>query len=146
MAALFAVCAAGLVGGFAALPARADQPADGAKKAEGANKLESLMAERLATLQALLRLANESYKAGTASVEQVSEATRLLFEAELEQCQTNKDRIRVLEKFVTNAKENERRAEQLVKTGTAPPSATLRARADRLRLEIALERVKAAPK
>jgi multidrug resistance efflux pump len=112
-------------------------------KAKG-RELEELQKERLATLRQFAKLATEGYlKGGTVSYLEVQRANRMLLEAELEQCGSEKERIAVLEKFVAQAKDQEKHAAALNKAGVTPARTVLEAKADRLQVEIALERARA---
>jgi multidrug resistance efflux pump len=105
--------------------------------------LEELQKERLATLREFAKLATDAYqKGGTGSYLEVRRATRMLLEAELEGCGTEKQRIAVLEKVVAQAKDLEKHAAALYKAGVIPMRTVLEAKADRLQVEIALERAK----
>jgi outer membrane protein TolC len=76
------------------------------------------------------------------SFDRVQQATRALLNAELAQCESDKERIKVLEKIVALTKESEKNAVQRYKTGNAPQSDVLTATAGRLEAEIALKRAK----
>ena len=105
-------------------------------------KVKALLKERHATLQAIASQTTEQYKAGAASVLQLAEANRAARNAELDLCDTDQERVAVLEKMLAEAKEYEKRAEQQHQAGSIPFTAALKARADRLEVEIALERAK----
>jgi hypothetical protein len=109
------------------------------------SKLDGLLKERLETLREVAKLASEAYKSGGGSFADVREAMRQVLEAELEQCTTDKERIAVLEKVVADAKKWEGFAEESVKAGVVPARTALKARADRLQAEIALERLRNKP-
>ncbi len=119
---------------------RAEEPAPRRAKK---SKLEDLLKERLATVREISRLVKARFKSGEATVDQLREASRMLLEAELELCGSDKDRIKVWEMAVVEAKELERIADNFAKTGQGHVSAALAAKADRLQAEIALERAKA---
>jgi outer membrane protein TolC len=91
----------------------------------------------------LVKAVTADYQAGRVSFDRVQQATRALLDAELEQCESDKERIKVLEKIVALAKESEKSAAQRYKTGAATQSDALMATAARLEAEIALERAKA---
>ncbi len=119
---------------------RAEGPVrDGAKK----SKLEDLLKERVATVREISRLVKARFKSGEATADQMREANRMLLEAELDLCSSDKDRIKVWETAVVEAKELERIADSFAKTGQGHVSAALAAKADRLQAEIALERARA---
>jgi outer membrane protein TolC len=109
------------------------------------SKVKELLKERLATLRKLVHAVTADYVKGQVSFDRVQQATRALLDAELEQCESDKERIKVLEKIVTLAKESEKSAEQRYKTGNAAQSDVLMATAARLEAEIALERAKGKP-
>jgi two-component sensor histidine kinase len=83
----------------------------------GANRINDLLKERLATLREIARLQSARFKNGQAAVEEVQEAIRRLLEAELELCDSLRDRIAVLEKYVDQAKDLEKIATLFFKTG-----------------------------
>jgi outer membrane protein TolC len=62
--------------------------------------------------------------------------------AELEMCESDKERMAVLEKTVELTKENEKSAEQRYKSVEAGMSDVLLAKTDRLEAEIGLERAR----
>jgi hypothetical protein len=107
------------------------------------SKLKELLKERLATTRELAKQVTQRLKKIQGRPEEQLEATRLMFEAELDVCDSDKERIAVLEKFLASAKDNEKIAMQLHKTGEAAETTALGAKAERLRVEIALERAKA---
>jgi hypothetical protein len=105
--------------------------------------LEDLQKERLATLRELAKMATDAYqKGGTGSYLEVQRVIRQLLEAELEQCGSEKERVAILEKFVAAAKDLEKHAAALHKAGVTSPRTVLEAKADRLQVEIALERAR----
>ncbi|HJT79307.1 MAG TPA: hypothetical protein VJ739_19075 [Gemmataceae bacterium] len=110
------------------------------KKADA--KLNELHKERLATLRALADQTTKDYKAGRVAFDRVHQATRAVLHAELELCESDKERFSVLEKLVAQAKANEQHAAERYKSGAAPSSDALIATADRLEAEIALARAK----
>jgi hypothetical protein len=120
-------------------PARGQDPVRSEVKAD---TLKQLRAERLAVLRELVKHTTEVYKAAAADYQEVNAATQALHQAELEQCESDKDRLTVLEKIVAQAKEAEQIADQRSKTGTSQPWGALKARADRLQAEIELEQAK----
>jgi hypothetical protein len=120
--------------------AAVEEPAKADAKGGKQNKL---LKERLAVVRQIAKLAADEYKAGTGSFDGVREANRMVLQAELERCDSDKGRVAVLEKFVAEARKLEEHAGRLSKTGMAPTRTALKAKADRLQAEIALERVKA---
>jgi RNA polymerase sigma factor (sigma-70 family) len=111
-------------------------------RATGA-RVRSLLKERLATLKELVKVAEADYRNGNATFEQVAHAQRSLFEAELELSESAKERLAIHERMVTLAKKTEKIADALFRARQAKQSDVLRAKANRLEAEIALERAKA---
>jgi hypothetical protein len=106
------------------------------------SKLKKLLKERLATLRELAKQTTADYQTGKVSFDRVHQAMRAVLNAELELCESDKERITALESIVAHAKEYEKFAAQRYRNGAAPASDVLMARAGRLEAEIALERVK----
>lgn len=113
---------------------RAEEPKD--------SKLKALLKERLATVQEIAKLTKAAYERGGASLEQVHETLHAVLRAELDACDSDKERLAVLERTATHAKDWERQLEQSYGAGQAPPSVLLRAKVFRLEAEIALERAR----
>jgi outer membrane protein TolC len=105
-------------------------------------KLKELLKERLATLGTLAKVATAEYQTGRGSFDRLHQVKQALLKAELEMCASDKERIKVLEEFVAQAKAYEKTAVQRYKSGVGSQSDTLMATAARLEAEIALERVK----
>jgi outer membrane protein TolC len=93
-------------------------------------------------LRRLVQVATADYQVGKTPFERVHQATRALFQARLDMCESEKERITLLEEAVAQAKNYEKHAEQRYKAGVAPQSDALTATAARLEAEIALERAK----
>jgi hypothetical protein len=110
--------------------------------ANSSQKVRDLQKERLATAREVLKMATATFKNQTGSIDQLQAATRLAYDAELDMCDTDKDRVAVLTKFVAAAKENEQIAQGFAKAGQTRVSDSLLAKAERLRVEIELERAK----
>ena len=106
-------------------------------------KLKGLLEERLMTARELVKQVTQRVKSGQAIADELLEPTRLAHEAALELCASDNERIAVLEKFLADAQENERLSTNLSKSGQARHSTALNAKAERLRVEIELERAKA---
>ena len=79
---------------------------------------------------------------GLGSIQELREAQRMLLDAEFDLCDSDKDRVAVLEKHLTAAKDAEKMAEQRTKAGQMAPGSGLAVTADRLKIEIALARAK----
>jgi RNA polymerase sigma factor (sigma-70 family) len=106
-------------------------------------KVQELLKERLATLKELSKATQKAYLQGKATFVEVAQANTLLVNAELELCKSDKERLAVHEEALGLAKESEKNADQLYKTGRATQASVLAARANRLEAEIAYERHKA---
>lgn len=120
--------------------ANAQEPA---KQKITASKLKELLEERAATTRKLADQAALRTKVGIGTVDELLAPNRLALEAALELCESDKDRVKVLEDFLPAAREIERLALQGFKAGQARQTDLLQAKAERLRIEIALERAKA---
>jgi hypothetical protein len=121
-----------------ALPV-ADEPAQAKPKDA---KLKELLEERLLTAREFARLVTQRVKNNEGVPEELMEATRMVFEAELQLSKSDKERVAVLERFLVEAKKNERMAVNLSNNGQGRQSTALKAKAERLRVEIDLERAK----
>ena len=105
-------------------------------------KIKGLQKEWLDTLRDVVREEQARAKNAQGVPEEVIAATRMLAEAELEACESDKDRVTALEKILLVARDTEKLAVLLAKTGQGRESAAHKAKAERLRFEIALERAK----
>jgi RNA polymerase sigma factor (sigma-70 family) len=108
------------------------------------SKVRTLLKERLAAVRQLADRVKELHKRGAAAVEAVRQADLRVFKAELELCETDKERVAVHEKIVRVFKDVEDRVAQLHKQGTAAEGEVLEAKLNRLDAEIALERARSA--
>ena len=111
----------------------------------GANdsKLKALLEERHATLQAIASQVAKEFENGVATPGQVREANKAVLKAELDACDTDKERVVVLEKVLGIAKEQEKETDEAVKSGRLFSRDALKSKAERLDVEIALERARA---
>jgi len=108
-----------------------------------ASKLKELLKERHATLQEVASQTKAAARRDpNVSLAQVNEADRAVYQAELELCDTDKERVAVLERMLAAAREWEKFSEEMVKSGLAAPREILKAKAARLEVEIAWERAK----
>ena len=112
-----------------------------AHAAAGDSRLKELLKERLTVLQEIADQATRAYQAGQTSFAQLMEARQAAGNAELDLCETDKERIAVLSRLLTEAKEHERIVSEQVKAGAVPSSIGLKAKASRLQIEIAVERI-----
>ncbi len=106
-------------------------------------KVKELLEERLATLRDIYDQLIRSYGQGASTSQGVHQAHLDVLNAELDFCESNKDRIAVLAKIVTAAKEYEVLVSNRVKANAASPIAQARAKVARLDAEINLQRAKA---
>lgn len=105
-------------------------------------KLNNLLQERLTTLKDAAATTSKAFETGIESLADVIAANQAVRRAELEMCSTDKDRVALLEKMVTEAKGYETIAAQHALRGVAPTANSLRVKVNRLEAEIALERTK----
>lgn len=138
------VPAAGLLS-FASLAGPRLYSQEGVRPKAKSPKIEKMLEERLATVREMVRIVAERFKNGQGTIEQIREANRMLLEAELDACASDKDRVAILESAVGEAKLLEERAQAMVKAGQAQGNLSLAVKADRLQVEIALERLRAKP-
>jgi len=107
-------------------------------------KVQALLQERLATLREIVAVTEKLNKeSGTIPLEEVLHARLQLHKAELEQCESDKERVKVHEKIVQVAKELEAILNQRFQAGRITPVDALKAKVNRLEAEVSLERVKA---
>jgi RNA polymerase sigma-70 factor (ECF subfamily) len=125
-------------------PEAADRPKEGRapEGAERESRLKALLKERLALLKQAAAEMEQAFQAGTVSAHAFMQAQRAVFQAELELCETDKERLVVHEKSVALAKDIEQAVEKQFEAGRVPRSFLLTAKAERLEAEIALERTK----
>ncbi|SRR5579883_790382 len=107
------------------------------------SKLKSLLKERVEILRRNVENMKRLHEQGVAGQDTVGQANVRLYKAELDLCETPKDRIAILEKIVKVYEEMEDRITILRKTGGASQDAIDGAKLARLEAEIALEREKA---
>jgi RNA polymerase sigma factor (sigma-70 family) len=114
-----------------------------AQAAEDA-KVKALLKERLATLKEIAAHVEKRFKeTALGSLEEVLQAKHQVHMAELDLCESDKERVGIHENIVANARELETLVATRVKAGVAQSVDLLKARVSRLEAEIALERAKA---
>jgi hypothetical protein len=128
---------------FDSTPAENSQDGEPKEQPAKETKVQSLLKERLAVLRELAEELKEQSKKGTVSPLPAMRANQQVFKAELELCETAKERVAVLEKGVETAKELEKLVASHVESGALPKGNLQSARVERLDAEIALEREKA---
>src|SRR5262245_14234966 len=105
-------------------------------------RLKALLAERLALARAQAEQIGKAYKAGSVPFARLVEANRAALDAELDQCERDKDRIAVLERAVALLRQYEEQLDRQHKAGGVPATAPQGAKLARLEAEIALERAR----
>jgi outer membrane protein TolC len=121
-------------------PAAAVQPGPADKK-DG--RLKELLNERLTVLTQLVKASQSGYVTGKVPFERLLEAQRALLHAKLEMCESDKERIALLNDMVALTKEFEKTARARYESGNATQSDVLIARAAHLDAGIALARATA---
>ena len=105
-------------------------------------KIKQLQKERLAVLQKVVELKDRSFRSGEIPLSERANAYQQAFDAELELCDNDAEKIKVREKMLEQAKVDEETVARLKRAGEAGawdlPTATAR----RLAIEIELERLK----
>ena len=109
---------------------------------ENDSKLKALLKEKLAVAQEALAIVKKAHQNGDTSIEGVVEANQIVGKAELDLCDTNAERVAVLERMLAQTKDFEKSVTELVKAAAAPKTTLLKARLNRLDVEVALERAK----
>ena len=105
---------------------------------------KTLMQQRLEALKEAVELQEQMMQMGIApDSKALRDAQVEALAAELELCSTRSERIGVLKRNLEALQKYEKLALARFKTGSSPANETLRAKADRLKAEIALERAKA---
>lgn len=110
-------------------------PAEQRKEA----RIKTLLKERYSTLKKIEDEVTAMYRKGKASPSEVAEAKRAARNAELDLCETDAERVAVLEKMLAESKDNKKLAEAGFHAAKLLHSAVLKATTDRLEVEIALE-------
>ena len=114
-----------------------------ARADEASPRVQTLLKERLATIQEIAAYSETAYKSGAIALSEVLKARERVADAELDLCETNAERIKAQEKLLELAKNYEEYVTRIRGTGEIHPADVLEARAKRLKTEIALERLKA---
>lgn len=105
-------------------------------------KLKALLKERLTTLRDVEAHLERAYRDGQVPVDLYLHASAATLEAELDLAESKNERLTILEKAVELAKKSEAFAAAANKAGVAPPHELLKAKANRLAAEIAVEKEK----
>jgi hypothetical protein len=107
------------------------------------SKIKSLQKQRLTVLMEATAEIKSTYLAGRTSVDRLQAALRDQYEAELDLCETDKDRLKVLEEILKLAGESEQSLDKRYKAGDLPKSELLAAKAATLQAAISVEKLKA---
>lgn len=105
-------------------------------------QVKVLLHQRVKVLRDLHSQLLSQYRGGLVPFDAVHRTMRDILHAEMELSESDTERIAILEKVVTQAKENENAAEQRGKAGLASDCDRLMGTAGRLEAEIALHRAK----
>lgn len=106
------------------------------------SRLKELLKEKLAIVREVSAQRLAAFQSGLTSFAQVNEASLAVLNAELDLCDTDVERIAVLEKMLATARDHEQSVAAIVKAGEATSGTALDAKAARLDIEIRLERIK----
>ena len=109
---------------------------------ENDSKLKVLLKEKLAIAQEAATLTTTAYQSGGTSFSEVVEANQVVGKAQLDLCDTNAERVAVLERMLAQARDFEKIVTERVKTAAVPTTTLLKAKLSRLDVEVALERAK----
>lgn len=120
------------------LAARAERPAN------QASKVSELLQARLELAGGLSGLMCNAYAAGEVTASACHEANLNYLSAQLDCCNCDSDRIKVLERFVEAAKSHETLVEKENRAGSVTAMAVMKAQLATLEAELALAKVKAA--
>jgi len=116
-----------------------------AQEAVAANDtIKKLLQKRLEIVIEIHTLLVEGYKVGEVEFRQVAEARMLMLSAQLDLCETKKERVKVHHETVEAAKELLRIVTDLAKAEEVGQVDVLKAKAQLLEAQIALERLKAS--
>src|SRR5207253_9553058 len=101
-----------------------------------------LLKERDAARKGVADKVTKAFRIGKASDVQVYEANKAVRQAALDMSISDKDRMTILNQALAAAKENEEQAAQMFQVGQVTASTRLKARVERLEVEIAIERLR----
>ena len=105
-------------------------------------RVKELQKERLDVLKKIVELKDQAFRHGEVPFLDRSHAYQQMFEAELALCDNDADRIKVREKMLEQAKEDEELVSRLARAGEVGPFDFPTVVAKRLAIEIELERLK----
>jgi outer membrane protein TolC len=103
-------------------------------------KIKELQKERIDALEAVVAIQDKLFKDGVAQYREVLEARQFLLQAQLDLADKAADRIALYKKAIDSIKQLEEIASAHVLSGTGTEASVLQAKAQRLAVEIQLER------
>lgn len=104
--------------------------------------IRTLLQERYDVLKTVVDETEAAHRIGKASLAEVAAAKRAARHAELKLCADDDRRAAVLEKMLADAEDDERSAESGFQSARLAHADVLKATAERLKVEIALQRAK----
>ncbi len=110
---------------------------------ESAKKIKELQKERIATLEGMTDGATRLAKRGSHSIEEACDAWLLLVRAQVDAAEADSDRIKFYETYVEAMQQFEELAKVRLEGAKGTKVTVLRAKANRLEAEIAIEQLKA---
>ena len=116
------------------LPLKAQQRGREAK--DNSAKIADALQEMRKVAKQLVALRKQAYQAGEISFQELVMAQRTLLDLELKLAKAPADRIKVLSQQLQLAKDAERLANDLFKSGQASQGDVLQARIDRMHIEV----------
>ena len=108
----------------------------GREAKDNSAKIAADLQEMRATAKQLVALRKQAYQAGEIGFQELVTAQRTLLELELKLAKAPADRIKVLSQQLQLAKDAERLANDLFKSGQASQGDVLQARLDRMQIEV----------
>jgi hypothetical protein len=117
--------------------------AGGNKQEASAKRIKELQKERIATLEGMMDGATRLAKRGSHSIEEACDAWLLLVRAQVDAAEADSDRIKFYETYVAAMQQFEEMARAQLEAARGTKVTVLRAKANRLEAEIAIERLKA---
>ncbi|MBV9125249.1 MAG: hypothetical protein JO112_17980 [Planctomycetes bacterium] len=135
---------------FSPIRAQNQSPATPPKNAGGqedAARIKTMLKERRDILQEIVNALHQQYLSGQVDEGRILLASRELFQAELDLCDSPAERVALYEKRVRTLKDYEKMSQERLKAGRISQADFLECKAQRLEGEIELERerIKAKP-
>jgi len=105
-------------------------------------KIKQLLKERLTVLNEVVARMSALYKQGSVPLFELNKAQQAVCKAEFDLCESDAERIAVLEKRLALAQQDVEIVKRLVSSAEMSTTDLLKADAKRLKIEISLERLK----